>query len=270
MQQMSPSQYPNVRPLFARLQYTLAIDSIIAGNTRGEIYVDQASQPQSAVIWNKQDTLLVAGSASSPTVRYDLGDLLCTQIFPAARRRAIPELALLYTPMVWETHLTELLIDMNFKKAYRRFYSAHKLKSNWRTRLLPRYTLVPIDQELLENDEINGIDSVRGWILSFWETLERFNTTGFGYCTISQQQIASWCLTIYASGRQYELGAATADEYCNKGLGTVVAAACVAHCDTHDYTPHWHCWERDRAAIAVAQKVGFDRPLGYSVFQILL
>ncbi|MCK4725894.1 MAG: hypothetical protein KAT29_08825, partial [Anaerolineales bacterium] len=159
MQQMSPSQYPNVRSLYARLQYNLAIDSIIAGNTMGEIYVDHAAQPQSAVIWNKQDTLLVAGSASSPTVRYNLGDLLRTQIFPAARRRAIPELALLYTPMVWETHMAELLIGMNFKKAYRRFYTAHRLKSNWRARLLPGYTLAPLDQELLENDEINGIDS---------------------------------------------------------------------------------------------------------------
>ena len=270
MQQISPSQYPNVRPLYARLQYNLAIDSIIAGNTRGEIYVDHPTQPQSAIMWNKQDTLLVAGSAPSQSVCNDLGDLLRTEIFPAARRRTIPELALLYTPIVWETHMAELLIGMNFKKAYRRFYTAHKLKPNWRARLLPGYMLVPIDQELLENDEIDGIDSVRGWILSFWETLQSFNTTGFGYCTITRQQIASWCLTVYTSGRQYELGAATAVEYCNKGLGTVVAAACVAHCDTHDYTPHWHCWERDRAAIAVAQKVGFDRPMGYSVFQILL
>jgi len=270
MQQLSPSHYPNVHPLYARLQYNLAIDSIIAGNTRGEIYVDQDSQPQSAVMWNIQDMLLVAGSASSKSVRKEMGDLLRTQSFPTARRRTIPELTLLYTPMVWETHIFELLAGMNFKKVYRRFYTAHRLKPNWRARLLPGYTLARIDQKLLENDELNGIDSIRGWILAFWETLHSFNTTGFGYCVINQQQIASWCLTVYASGRQYELRVMTTAEYRNQGLGTVVAAACLAHCDTHDYTPHWHCWERDRASIAVAQKVGFDRPMGYSVFKILI
>jgi len=137
MQQLSPSHYPNVHPLYARLQCNLAIDSIIAGNTRGEIYVDQDSQPQSAVMWNIQDMLLVAGSASSKSVRKEMGDLLRTQSFPTARRRTIPDLALLYTPMVWETHIFELLAGMNFKKVYRRFYTAHKLKPNWRARLLP-------------------------------------------------------------------------------------------------------------------------------------
>lgn len=270
MQQLSPSQYPTVRSLYARLQYNLAIDSIIACNTRGEIYVDQSAQPQLAVIWNTQDTLLVAGSASSQSGRNELGNLLRTRIIPAARRRTIVELTLLYTPMDWEIHTAEILASMNFKKAYRRFYTAHNLKPNWRTRILPEYTLAPLDQKLLENDELNGIDSVHGWILSFWETLHSFNSTGFGYCLINQGQIASWCLSVYASGRQFELGVATAAEYRHQGLGTVVSAACVAHCDTNDFTPHWHCWESNRAAIAVAQKVGFDRPMGYSGFKILL
>lgn len=270
MEQLSTSQFPIVHSLYDRLQYNLAIDSILAGNTRGEIYVDQTAQPQSAAMWNKLDTLLVAGSTSAHSLRNGLGDLLLTRIIPAARRRQIPELTLLYTPIDWVTHISELLNGIDFKKAYRRFYAAHKLKPTWHARLLPGFTLAPIDQNLLENDELNGIDSVRGWILSFWETLQSYNSTGFGYCTVKQGQIASWCLTVYASGRQYELSAATNTEYRNQGLGTVATAACVAHCDIHDYTPHWHCWEKDRAAIAVAQKVGFDRPMGYSAYKILL
>lgn len=270
MQQLSPSHYPNVRPLYARLQYNLVIDSIIAGNTRGEIYVDQATQPRFAIMWNKQDMLLLAGSAPKLSVLNALEDLLRTQFFSTARQVTTRKLAFLYTLIIWETHVPELLVGVNFKKASRRFYASHKLKSNWRSRLLPGYTIAALDSKLLKNDDLNGIDSVRSRILSRWETLQSFDSTGFGYCIMNQGQITSWCLTIYASGRQYELGVETSTEYRNQGLGTVAAAACLAHCDAHGYTPHWHCLESNRAAIAVAQKAGFDRPMGYSAYNILL
>lgn len=270
MQQLLPAQYPNVLPLYARLQYNLVIDSIIAGNTRGGVYVDQVAQPRFAILWNKQDTLLLAGPAPTLSFRNELGDLLCTKILPKACQMTVPEIAFLFTPLVWEPYVAEILAGINFKKASRRFYASHKLKPNWNARLLPGFTMAALDLELLKNDDLNGIDSIHNLILSRWETPQSFYSTGFGYCIISQGQITSWCLTVYASGRQYELKAETHREYRNQGLGTVATAACLAHCDTHGYTPHWHCWESNRAAIAVAQKAGFDRPMGYSAHRILL
>jgi len=84
--------------------------------------------------------------------------------------------------------------------------------------------------------------------------------------------IASWCLSVFASGMHFELGLATvpdyADEYIRgRGHATLTAAACVEHCVEHGLTPHWHCWEDNAPSIRVAEKVGFERPERYTVYR---
>ena len=46
-----------------------------------------------------------------------------------------------------------------------------------------------------------------------------------------------------------------------------LSVACVAHCVERGYIPHWHCWEDNLASMAVADKVGFERPERYSTYR---
>lgn len=105
-----------------------------------------------------------------------------------------------------------------------------------------------------------------GWIYSFWQELEDLLAHGVGSYVMRDPVIASWCLTVYASGPTVELGVATAPAYRQQGLATAVAAACVADCLAHGRTPIWQCNVDNSASLAVARNVGFVPKFDYAVY----
>jgi hypothetical protein len=122
---LSADAYLSVRPLFAELDYNLLIDSVISGNTPGVVFVDQPSQPEVALLWNRQDALILAGIPNASVdlnIVREIGRLLQRVILPDARKRYIPQLSLQWHPGEWEIHLPEILARWHPEKAYRRLY----------------------------------------------------------------------------------------------------------------------------------------------------
>jgi RimJ/RimL family protein N-acetyltransferase len=128
------------------------------------------------------------------------------------------------------------------------------------------FALHPLAVNLLDHSELGNIEQVLGWIYSFWREIEDLLARGIGYYVMHDQVIASWCLTVYASGQTVELGVATAPAYRQQGLATVVAAACVADCLAQGRTPVWQCNVDNQASLAVARNVGFVPAFDYAVY----
>lgn len=264
---VEPQNYWRVQTLFANLRYNLVIDSIIDGNTPAWVYVDDPDMPKTGLIWNQQDALLLAGRHDHTALNQALHRVIMEQVILDARNRGIPELSLYFSPQDWETKSNLLLKGLNYQKAQRRYYTSLRPRIDWRSKIPTLCEVRPINLSLSEDEGIGNIGEVKGWVTSFWGTLQDFIDTGFGYCLLYQGTLASWCLSVYSSGRHHELGLATMPEFQNRGYATLVTAACVDHCAANRYVAHWHCWEDNRPSIAVAEKVGFERPVGYSVYK---
>jgi len=265
---LKPEHYALVGALFAKLRYNLVVDSMIDGNTPAWVYVDHLAAPTAGLMWNRQDAILLAGIFGGAGIDRTLGGIIRKEIIPEAQRRGIPQLALQYTPKAWEKYLPTLMGDLDYRYAQRRFYATSKVKYDWRAHLPPGLQVRPINRALLKDQEIANAADIAGWVRSFWHSEKHFLDGGFGYYLSRGGAALSWCLSVYASGSHYELGVATALEHRGRGYATIVAAACVEHCDRRGWTPHWHCWEDNRASIAVAQKAGFGNPMGYRVVRI--
>jgi RimJ/RimL family protein N-acetyltransferase len=93
---------------------------------------------------------------------------------------------------------------------------------------------------------------------------------GFGYALLEGPAVASWCLTVFASGQAREVGLATVEAYRGRGYATRVAAACLEQCLRAGCVPHWQCREDNLPSRAVAEKVGFVEPVVYGVLRIAL
>jgi RimJ/RimL family protein N-acetyltransferase len=131
------------------------------------------------------------------------------------------------------------------------------------------FELRRIDDGLLASQLVN-LQEVRGWIDSFWATPQDFLHTGFGYCAITGDTIASWCLTVFAAGEEREVGLATMPEYRQRGLATLVAVACIEHAMIHGLIPHCHCWADNLPSRAVAEKAGFRLERQYLSYQLTI
>ena len=267
---LEESQYMRIQPLFHELRYNLLIDSILDGNNRASVYADNPAKPKSALIWNKQEALLVAGEVTNDAFNNDLRTVVLEEITPDGRLHDVPELVWQYHPKSWNKILSQTFSTLEGSRGLRRYYNFDRPRFNWRNRLPDGHRILPINEALLENSGLGSIHQVAGWIESFWLTREDFFNRSFGYCLVTKDEILSWCLSVYTSGKDYELRLATNPTHKDKGFDTLVAAACVEHCSQRDFTPHWHCWNEDQAAIAVAEQVGFENPVKYPVYRMKL
>ena len=270
MRRLEEHRHGLVRPLFAALWYNLVVDSVIEGNTPAWVFVDAVERPRTALVWNRQDALLLAGSPQGPAVEAELKWVIAQEIVPDARQRHIPQLSFHTADPFWESRADVILESFQPEQAARCFYQPGPLRVDWRAEIPPAYAMRRMDAELLAGEDLANAGHVVGWVRSFWPSNEAFLEAGFGYAVLHDRTLASWCFTVYASGGEFELGLATVPDHRDRGLATLVATACVEHCFDRGFTPHWHCWVENRASIAVAEKVGFERPQRYQVvrFQI--
>ncbi|MCE7980081.1 MAG: GNAT family N-acetyltransferase [Caldilinea sp. CFX5] len=264
LHRLSSADYEPVRALFTPLRYNLVIDSILDGNTHGRVYADDPRQPRTAVVWNEMEAILFAGDPTDQVFQHAFPWLLQHEFAPLAGAKGVPSLNL-HIPTTWENSLAQWQTKIRFSQLHRRF---HRLGTQPPAPppLPAGFTLHPFDLALLDHGELGNIEQVLAWIYSFWSALEDLVAHGVGYYIAREQEIASWCLTVYASGSIVELGVATARAYRNHGLATAVAAACVADCLAKGRAPLWHCNVDNHASLAVARHVGFIPAFDYKVY----
>jgi len=253
--------------ILANLRYNLVVDSVVDGNTPAWVYCDSQTSPKAALVWNRQDALLVAGSTGDGKLISNLAQVIKNEIVLDAHKRQIPHLSLHFNPQTWSAKVGRLLDGFEPQIVKRRFYSATRPKFDWQAHLPKNARIEPIDRSILQGNRLENHEGLLGWVRSFWPSEEHFLENGFGYCLVNDGEIASWCLTVYASGDHYELAVETIPEFRGRGYATLVAGACVERCIKDGFAPHWHSDETNRSSIAVAQKVGFDKPMGYSVYR---
>jgi RimJ/RimL family protein N-acetyltransferase len=137
---------------------------------------------------------------------------------------------------------------------------------DWRAAVPAGRTLVRVDEGWLARHDLANVEQIAGWVDSFWHSHADFVQHSFGYCLLEGDAVASWCLGVFVSGQEVELGLATVPGSRGQGYATAVAARCVAHCAEQGLTPHWHCWDDNVASWRVAEKVGFVDPTPYTVY----
>ena len=268
LHKLTPEQYPVVQSIFEPLRYNIVVGSVIDGNTPGWVFADDAERPTTAFIWDMQDAMLVAGDPANAEVNAALAAVIRDQIVPDARRRGIPFLSLHYDRPAWEAAIEgAVLAGWAPHKVVRYYYILENLAWNWRIGMPPGSEMRPLTATLLEQEDMENADQARGWVLSFWPSLEAFEAKGVGYCVVYGETIASWCLSVFVSGKDYELGLATAPDFRGRGLAKRTAAACAEACLGRGLRVHWHCLEENYPSRRVAEKVGFDEEVRYEVYR---
>lgn len=262
MIELGKSDYAGVRTLYDSLSWNLVTRSIIDGNTIGCIFTDKISNPDMALLWNTMDTVVICLKNENLPVA-EVAELIKDEIIPAAKKRYIPELNIYCESNFAKSFLMENLDYFSPVETERNYYEFKEPCPE-----IPNRNILPMSKELLGRVTLGNSSQVMGWILSFWPTVNSFLEYGFGYCRLVNDTIASWCLSVYSSGNERELGLATATKYRRRGYATETAAACLSHCNKKGLIPHWQCDVNNRPSVALAEKLGFKKAFDYYVVHI--
>ena len=269
LQKLQPVNYSKITPIFKELENQIVIGSVIEGNTRGEIYVNDLETPTFAVLWDKMDAILIDGILDDNYIE-SFAYLVLKQFKPDAISRYLPFFHVYYPNETWADVVGNKLNSLSPRKVLKFYYEFDKLNKKREIILNNNCILKRMDEDLLEKNELVNLNKVIEWINSFWPSIKQFLEKGIGYCVLQNKIIVSWCLSVFVSGKKVELGLETIENYRGRGYAKVVSSACIDYCLKHQLKPLWNCNAENMASVHVAEAVGFKRKKEYFVWHINL
>jgi GNAT superfamily N-acetyltransferase len=266
--ELARDDFHKVRPLFTGLPLFLVIDAVIAGNAPARLWVDDAARPATVLMWDRGHCYYLVGNpANSP--------------FNMAAQRWVAEQVargpfygkILYSAAAWQAVIPLVFGSVPLVSAERVVFALKEPRvADWAERVPAGFRITPINEPLLGSSQVINLHLVTEEISGCWNSLTDFLAEGFGFCLVRAQgsangeEVVCWCTAEYVSGKKLGIGIETLPAYQGRGFATLTAAAFVQHCLASGLTPYWDAFKSNTPSLAVAEKVGFERVAGYTVF----
>ena len=269
MHKLRPSQFHRARPIFQAMDYNLAVQAILDGSVPAEIYIDDPTQPQVALTWNKQRYYL-AGSPENQEFNEHLHHRLAGTSTSHQNESDHDLFILYYAPAdAWEETLDTLLRDMNPIRSEREYYTIQTAgdKSHPASAPLPEgFSLRYVDSDLLAQEHLGNLEDLLEELCSERQSVQDFLDRSFGFCLLHGDDVAGWCLSEYNTLGRCEVGIATFEPHRRRGLATTMASTLVEHARSQGISQvGWHCYASNVASAATARKAGFVKTVEYPV-----
>jgi RimJ/RimL family protein N-acetyltransferase len=248
-----------IKPFFSGPGFDLLLSAIHDGNSTAQIWTDVTPDPESVFLWDQANNVFyLSGCAHNQPFNDAVATILKRKVIPDLRRTHRTSFRLRTTSTTWTHQATRIFQNADLREGRYTMY-AHRghPTPHWTTAIPEDFELQPIDDPFLNQTPYANVEAVTREIRQMWPSIPRFLQYGFGYALVHDGQVASWCTSEYLSQSQCGLGIETVKAYRNRGLATLVAAACVEHSQQRRLQPHWECNVKNHASRRVAEKVGF-------------
>jgi GNAT superfamily N-acetyltransferase len=262
LHELAGGTFARVGHLFAGVAHHLVIPAVIAGEARGRVWVDDPAEPTLAFLWDMADGLgYLVGRPGNAGRSEALSAFFLSTLAPEDRRYGYRRFYLHATPGVWDTTRETLLQSIVHSAQRLRFY-AHTDPDrlvDWRSGLPPGFEMRRITPDLLQRSPLDNLDQVVYCVQAVWGSVEAYGDRAVGTCLLHGDQVAAWCSTDWIQAGACELYVETFKPYQRRGLGTLVASACVEACRSEGWAVHWHCWAENVGSVRLAERLGFAK-----------
>jgi len=248
--------------LIGDLSHYLVLATLLDGKTPGKIWVNHDETPTTAFVWDRVNTLFfLVGDSTDNSLNLELNHLIMDTIFPEAVQRQYRKFFLQCTPHhQWRDQIDVILKgtvpDRQFIYSYMLNRNNADVSRSWQLGVPAGYKLYRVTHEILVNTNLKNLDSVLSGIRACWGSTEKYlDQGGIGFCLLRNDEIASWCSTDYVIDSECELYVETFDGYNQKGLGTLIAKACVQDCIAKGLVVRWHCFNYAIGSVKIAERI---------------
>ncbi len=271
MHPISPA-HPALPTLFDTPYLNFVIKAMEAGNSPALAWVDDTHMPTSALIWDKTHSLYFGGDSNNETFNQTLCEFFSDSLIPKAQQDKLGILKLYFANDDWHSEASSLLRDITLQERARALYRLDPTAELVPSPVLPpQMGLHLIDEALLQDQTMMGINQLIEEIESCWTSLEHFIDQGFGYCIVDETAgIVSGCTAEYVSAGICGVGIETLEAYQRQGLATAAATAFLEYAGRLGWQVNWDSWLNNIPSIRVAEKVGFQKVTEYQVSVAIL
>ncbi|QOR35950.1 GNAT family N-acetyltransferase [Clostridium sp. 'deep sea'] len=250
MQLIAKKDYNKVKPLFKNIKHSIPIVfSLLEGNSKGVIYVDNINKPQTAFIYLTDCFCYIVGNHLNTKFNEQLKDFIHNTYLPHLNNN---ELIIFTFNKAWDLQLSCVLSDLKSIKIKRVVY-------DFDVSLFSKST---IDCQLPSDfcvKKYNGdnIKNLKLPVLSSWLSTEKFLQNGLAVFISYKTEIIAYCYSVYAGNNNVEIDIFTKEQHRGKGYATYLAKYFINECLKKGLRPNWSCWPEKKSSMKIAVKLGF-------------
>lgn len=261
----------SLKSFFQPLRFTIAVDAIIEGTSKGVVWTNDSSNPTLAILWDFADGIYVMAIEGIDQHQESLKSLLAEEIIPMSES---PLFVMYVFPECNEKEIHSLFDSTwNILKQTASFYEYRMRENPSREELgeLPvSYEGNFMSKSVLLDSSISKMDALRKEIETEWNSIDKFLATSFGYYVrnIEDNSLASWVYIEKIARPCVEFAIETHEHYRHQGLGQFAAREMISKSRDLGLVPQWYCFRDNIASVKLAEKLGFKKIQDFDVFII--
>ena len=266
---LEQQDYGRVRALYGEWHSRLTTVAVLEGRCPGRVWVDDVERPRSALLWDHDEgELYPAGAADNVAFNRAVNELIRGPIRTEAQTN-LPHLSefTLYGQGAWQEQIEVLLEGTHPMRHERLYFALRRPRVEWQARLPGGFVMAPLDAALFGREDLEGIETLRDWVLGDCRTAAEFERAERGCAVIdpAESALVGWCASehtcrpVPGGPLACEVGIYTCELYRRQGFATLTAAATVERClEAGIEQIGWHCWGENLGSAATARKAGFE------------
>ncbi|MGB5844610.1 MAG: GNAT family N-acetyltransferase, partial [Anaerolineales bacterium] len=191
MNKLNPEEYSLAGEVLGELDIHLAVQALLDGDSPGEIYLDNKDDPQSALAWT-MNRFFLAGPSDNVDMIWTVKELFDKEIFPDGLDQGREGFTIFYTPEEWGSVIAEVILNGKYPiHDQRHYYRCRKLKRDWRDLMPQGYSLLEVDENLVESQRMENLEELIEEIHSECQSVPAFLENRFGYCMVHEDQLVT-------------------------------------------------------------------------------
>lgn len=266
MQELKYNEYERVRPLFRKMDIHLPLQAILAGNVNAPIFVDSATNPQSAITWSGHRFYLAGAPGNSEFIAA-ARKIFLEKFSLRSRKSGIDSYQVYYPSAASDNAIIAMLLGKYPIKSQRQYYAFKSSRLDWKAMLPAGVAVRSVDAAFLTERRWQNPAFLAEEMISERESIEDFLAKSFGVCAVLGDEMIGWCLSEYNTGHRCEVGIATHANHQRQGLATAMTLAFIELARSRDVARiGWHCNTSNVASGKTALKAGFEKLADYSSY----
>ncbi len=257
MFELSEESYAALAPILVPEQAGAEVaGTVLAGNTRGKVFVEAPGDFRTAFVYNNGFCVL-AGTA--PNAAFAKACLQWLYDHPHQ------DFFVLYPSHEGWLPILDAVTSASTQRVQRVAFQLdeHSFAARRSDPVLPPGVhLAPLDAAMMRRIEA----SVYPWIGGTWKSPSDFEERGVGVCASTDDGVVSLCYSVFVSHGYHAIDILTVEKFRGLGLARAVASRFIDECVHRGAHPTWDCYQNNVPSMRLAQALGFKRTHDFHVY----
>lgn len=222
--ELNRDDFKVVKPLFQDEKSKMNLNSVLSGNIKGRIFVDNKTKPLSAVL-DIEGFFYLTGKADNEIFNLAFRNVFDNDIRPKSIEGELDRFYFYPDSTEWEKCLESLFYDHSILKNNDTRYKFNKPIYDWENKIPEGYRVTWITKEILNNYKCKHMYQMKLFIRDYWASEDKFIEQKGALCLLNDDTIFSFAFIFLLEGKNCDMGIYTHKDHQNKGYAKIVAAA---------------------------------------------